>query len=62
MGENVLRNSAVNKVRFAVKKKDLHKLRIYSEASGMIVQKIVIDCGGLKKSYSGPNETFVSKE
>lgn len=34
-----------------------HKLRIYSLDSGVTLQKLVIDTGGLKPSYLGPQES-----
>lgn len=55
---NVLRNSAINKVKFAAGKPGKHTLKIYSVDPGMIIHKIVIDCGGLKKSYTGPKDTY----
>lgn len=54
---NVLRNSAVNYTKFAPAKPGQHTLRIYAKDPGMIIHKIVIDCGGMKKSYTGPKES-----
>lgn len=54
---NVLRNSAVNYTKFAPAKPGQHTLRIYAKDPGLIIHKIVIDCGGMKKSYTGPKES-----
>lgn len=51
---NVLRNSAINKVSFRLTTPGKHTLRIVCIDPGMILQKIVIDLGGLKASYIGP--------
>lgn len=41
----------------SVKNAGAHKLRIYSLDPGVTLQKIVIDTGGLKPSYLGPEES-----
>lgn len=55
---NVIRNSAINKTTFQLKTNGKHTLRIICVDPGMIIQKIVIDTGGLKGSYLGP-DSFV---
>ncbi len=53
--DQVLRNGVVKHFRFAVdKNKPSHKLSLICGDPGMMVQKIIIDWGGLKKSYIGP--------
>jgi hypothetical protein len=37
----------------------LHTLKIYMVDAGVVLDKIVIDAGGLKPSYLGPPETRV---
>ena len=52
----VLQNGDLAIVRFAVdKNKPSHVLSIICGDPGMMVQKIIIDWGGLKKSYVGPS-------
>jgi hypothetical protein len=48
---NVIRNSAINKTNVFLKKPGKHALKIYCIDPGMIIQKILIDTGGLKESY-----------
>lgn len=57
--ENVLRNAAINKSTFHIDKPGKHTLNIRTGDPGMVIQKIVIDFGGMKKSYTGPTPTKV---
>ncbi len=51
----VLRNAAVARLKFNIdKSKSSHVLSLVCGDSGMMVQKVVVDWGGLKKSYLGP--------
>lgn len=52
--KNVMRNTAINKSKVFVDKLGKHTLKVYSVDPGMIIQKIMIDTGGLKNSYVGP--------
>ena len=58
--ENVLRNAAVNKSTFYIDKPGKHTVHIKCGDPGMVIQKIVLDFGGMKKSYLGPNVTRVN--
>ncbi|MDD3322139.1 MAG: glycosyl hydrolase 115 family protein [Paludibacter sp.] len=51
---NVLRNSTRNKTKLMIDKPGKHTLKLYCIDPGMIIQKIIIDFGGLKDSYLGP--------
>ncbi|MBX2874868.1 MAG: glycosyl hydrolase 115 family protein [Saprospiraceae bacterium] len=51
---NVIRNSAINRSTFKLYKPGKHTLKIYAVDPGMIIQKIIIDTGGLQQSYIGP--------
>lgn len=57
--DNVLRNAAINKSTFYIDKPGKHTLHIKCGDPGMMIQKIVLDFGGMKKSYLGPNVTKV---
>lgn len=53
--DNVLRNFSVYKSSLYIDKPGKHTLQIYCTDPGMIIQKIIIDLGGLKQSFLGPN-------
>lgn len=57
--DNVLRNAAINKSTFYIDKPGKHTLHIKCGDPGMVIQKIVLDFGGMKKSYTGPTVTKV---
>ncbi|MEC3878175.1 glycosyl hydrolase 115 family protein [Parapedobacter sp. 10938] len=57
--DNVLRNAAVNKSTFFIDTPGKHTLHIKCGDPGMVIQKIVLDFGGMKKSYIGPSLTKV---
>jgi hypothetical protein len=51
----VLRNGAEVRLTFAIDKmKDTHKLSLICGDPGMMVEKIILNWGGVKKSYLGP--------
>lgn len=54
--DQVLRNGAISVVEFKVKPgRGAHKLSLICGDPGIIVQRVVIDWGGLKKTYVGPS-------
>ena len=55
--DSVLKNCRVNKSTLYVKKPGKHTLQIRCGDPGIVIQKIVIDMGGLKRSYLGPEST-----
>lgn len=57
--ESVLRNCRINKSTLNVMTPGHHKLRIICGDPGTVLQKVVLDFGGLKHSYMGPQPTFV---
>ncbi len=57
--ENVQRNAAVNESMLYIDKPGKHTLKIICGDPGMVVQKVVIDLGGMKFSYLGPPSTRI---
>lgn len=55
--ENVIRNSAIYSGKVSLDKPGKHTLRILCQDPGVVIQKIVIDMGGLKSSYLAPEAT-----
>lgn len=53
--DQVLRNGAVAHMKFTIdKNKPSHTLAFICGDAGMMIQKVIVDWGGLKKSYLGP--------
>ena len=53
--DQVMRNGAVCRLRFAVdKSKSSHTIRFTAKEPGQMLQRVVIDWGGLKPTYVGP--------
>jgi hypothetical protein len=59
--DNVLRNFSVCKTTIYIDKPGKHTLQIYANSPGVIVQKVVMDFGGMKKSFLGPNAVKVKQ-
>ena len=58
--DEVLRNSAVATFRFPIERaKSGHTLSLILGDPGMMVQKIIVDWGGLQSSYLGPQTTKI---
>lgn len=55
--ENVLKNCAVKKTTAAHRPSRRHTVKIICGDPGVVVQKIVLDFGGMKRSYAGPPPT-----
>lgn len=56
---NVFRNSAISVITANIDKPGRHTLKLICADPGMIIQKVVIDFGGMKRSYLGPKTTEV---
>ncbi|MBU2883965.1 glycosyl hydrolase 115 family protein [Psychrosphaera sp. B3R10] len=61
--QNDWQESVKNGVRYAVshhnvKQPGAHKLRIYMVDIGVVIQKVIVNTGGLKKSYLGPEQSM----
>jgi hypothetical protein len=58
----VLQNNAIRKIPFPLLDKGKHVLRIYAVDPGLVLDRIIIDLGGLKKSYGVIPETRVGPQ
>lgn len=59
--QNVQRNQSENITKHFIPNSGKHTLKIWMIDTGVFVDKIVMDLGGLKKSYMGPLETQLKK-
>jgi hypothetical protein len=57
--QNVLRNAAINSTRHSIAAAGRHTLKIWMVDPGVILDKIVVNAGGVKESYLGPPETLM---
>lgn len=55
---NVIRNAAINETTFSLDRPGKHVLKLIAGDPGMVIQKVVIDLGGMKRSYLGPEPTI----
>ena len=56
---NVLRNFTVNTIRYYLPTAGKHTLKLNGKTQGIVIQKIIMDTGGLKDSYLGPGSSKV---
>ena len=57
--QSIMRNCRINKTSHMISEPGKHTVRIFAAHPGMMIQKIVIDFGGMKYSYMGPQPTKV---
>jgi hypothetical protein len=57
--DNIRRNASRNITRCYIEKPGKHTLKLWMVDTGMAFDKIIVDLGGLKMSYLGPDETRV---
>ncbi|KAA6341460.1 hypothetical protein EZS27_010724 [termite gut metagenome] len=55
--ESALKNCRINKTTLHINKPGKHTVKILCGNPGTVIQKIVLDFGGLKRSYLGPEPT-----
>ena len=55
--ESVLKNCRINKTALHIDKPGKHTVKIICGDAGTVVQKVVLDFGGMKRSYMGPQPT-----
>ncbi|KJD34713.1 hypothetical protein PK35_02850 [Tamlana nanhaiensis] len=58
--KNVIRNCTINTSEILISKPGKHTLKLISGNPGMVIQKVVIDFGGMKRSYLGPPPTMLN--
>ena len=56
--QSVLNATITGSIKLNVQNSGTHILKVYMVDPGVVLDKIVIDCGGLKQSYLGPHETI----
>jgi len=57
----VLDQSRQSKISINVPQSGYHTLKVWMIDSGVVLQKIIINTGGLKSSYLGPDESYLKK-
>lgn len=57
--ESVLKNCRVNKTTLHIDRPGKHTLKVLCGDAGTVLQKMVLDFGGMKRSYLGPPPTMV---
>ena len=55
--ESVLKNCRINKTTLHINKRGKHTVKVLCGDAGTVLQKIVLDFGGMKRSYLGPRPT-----
>jgi hypothetical protein len=55
--QNVARNAAINSTKHKIDAPGKHTLKIWMVDPGVVMEKIVVNAGGVKESYFGPPET-----
>lgn len=56
-GQEVLQNARYTETQWPVLKPGRHELRLWALDPGLVIDKLVVDLGGLRASYLGPPET-----
>jgi hypothetical protein len=57
----VVDQSRQSKIKINVSQAGYHTLKVWMIDPGVVVEKIIINTGGLKPSYLGPNESYFKK-
>lgn len=60
--ETVVKQARQCQIKLYIPKSGQHTLKIWMVDQGVILEKIMIDTGGLKPSYLGPQESYFSKQ
>ncbi|MDP4208887.1 MAG: glycosyl hydrolase 115 family protein [Bacteroidota bacterium] len=57
----VVTNTRINQTTLKIAKSGAHTLKVWMVDPGVVVQKILVNTGGLKASYLGPKESYFVK-
>ncbi len=57
-GRNVIDNLMTLKAKLDMPKEGQHRLKVWMVDPGVVIDKIILDFGGLKASYLGPPESL----
>lgn len=60
--ESVLKNCRINRTTLHIDKPGKHTVKIICGDAGTVLQKVVLDFGGMKRSYMGPQPTRNEQE
>ncbi|HKJ41440.1 MAG TPA: hypothetical protein VKA27_05065, partial [Sunxiuqinia sp.] len=58
--QNVLKNAAVKSASQVIDKAGKHTLKIWMVDPGVMLDRVLVDLGGWKKSYTFPPETKIA--
>ena len=59
---SVMRNGRVSQTTHTISSPGYHTLRIWMIDPGVVLEKIIVDSGGVRPSYLGPPESFSAGE
>jgi hypothetical protein len=54
----VVTNARINQTTLKITQSGAHTLKVWMVDPGVVIQKILVNTGGLKASYLGPNESY----
>jgi hypothetical protein len=56
--KTVIENARKSSSSYKIDKRGYHTLKIWMVDPGVVLEKIIVNCGGLRQSYLGPPESF----
>ena len=56
--KSVIENSRKSSSSYTIDKPGYHTLKFWMVSPGVVLEKIIVNCGGLRQSYLGPPESF----
>jgi hypothetical protein len=58
---SVMENLMTLRTELSIDKKGEHTLKIWMVDPGVVIDKLIVNTGGIKKSYLGPPESFYNR-